>query len=75
MSLCQHDVLKKCVKSYHYIPLILFTFCFMADKPVHGTTSYLKKLEEQLTCAICLDLYTLKPYHVFILSVNNVWKV
>ena len=30
----------------------------MAEKPVHSTTSVHKKLEEQLTCAICLDLYT-----------------
>ena len=30
----------------------------MAEKSVSSTTSALKKLEEQLTCAICLDLYT-----------------
>ena len=32
----------------------------MAEKPVPSTSSstVLKKLEEQLTCAICLDLYT-----------------
>ena len=32
----------------------------MAEKTVHSRTSLsaLKKLEEQLTCAICLDLYT-----------------
>ena len=31
----------------------------MAEKTVHSTSSTaLKKLEEQLTCAICLDLYT-----------------
>ena len=30
----------------------------MAEKAVPSTTSALKKLEEQLTCAICLDLYT-----------------
>ena len=30
----------------------------MAEKAVPSSTSALKKLEEQLTCAMCLDLYT-----------------
>ena len=30
----------------------------MAEKAIPSSTSALKKLEEQLTCAICLDLYT-----------------
>ena len=30
----------------------------MAEIVVPSTTSTLKKLEEQLTCAICLDIYT-----------------
>ena len=30
----------------------------MTEKAISSTTSALKKLEEQLTCAICLDLYT-----------------
>ena len=30
----------------------------MAEKAISSTTSALKKLEEHLTCAICLDLYT-----------------
>ena len=41
----------------------------MAEKPVPNNSSALKKLEEQLTCAICLDFYTspkiLSCFHSF----------
>ena len=50
MTLFGHKVQKILTLSFH--------FCIMAEKVISSTTSAHKKLEEQLTCAICLDLYT-----------------